>query len=225
MDEFLIGGKTISVFSASVPGAPVIYLNTVSGEGRQVFDALQAAGSPAVTLVAISHLNWNHDMAPWDCPAVFRTGVPCTGGADEYLKCLVGEILPTVEQTLPEPPGWRGIAGYSLAGLFAIYALYQTDCFSRAASMSGSFWFPGIMEYIRTHTPERQPDYVYFSLGDREDKTRNSLLKTVRENTETLSHFYRGEGINTNFQLQPGNHYRQAVERTAAGIAWLLQFR
>ena len=38
-----------------------------------------------------------------------------------------------------------GIAGYSLAGLFALYALYKTDAFTRVASMSGSLWFPGIM--------------------------------------------------------------------------------
>ena len=223
MDEFLIGGKTISIFPATESGAPVIYLNTVSGEGRQVFDALQAAGSPAVTLVAVSHLNWNHDMAPWDCPAIFRTGASCTGGADEHLRCLVGEILPTVEQTLPEPPCWRGIAGYSLAGLFAIYALYQTDCFSRAASMSGSFWFPGIMEYIHTHEMKTKPACVYFSLGDREDKARNPMLKPVRENTEALYQYYCAAGIKTIFRLQPGNHYYHAVERTAAGLDWLLR--
>ena len=30
------------------------------------------------------------------------------------------------------------------------------------------------------------------------------------------------KGIDTVFQLNPGNHYDHAAERTAAGIAWLL---
>ena len=59
--------------------------------------------------------------------------------------------MPEAEALLPGAPAWRGLAGYSLAGLFALYALYQTDVFARAASMSGSFWFEGIMEYVCSH--------------------------------------------------------------------------
>ena len=64
--------KTASVFPAAFPGAPVIYLNTYSDEGQQVFDIAQAAGCPPFTLVAISDLDWNHDMAPWDSSAAFK---------------------------------------------------------------------------------------------------------------------------------------------------------
>ena len=66
---------------------------------------------------------------------------------------------------MPGAPRWRGIAGYSLAGLFAVYALYRTDVFARAASVSGSLWFPGFREYVFSHTPLCRPDCVYFSLG------------------------------------------------------------
>ena len=56
--------KTVSVFPTTFPDAPVIYLNTYSDEGKQVFDAAQTAGCPPFTLVAISDLDWNQDMAP-----------------------------------------------------------------------------------------------------------------------------------------------------------------
>ena len=36
--------KAASVFPTTFPGAPVIYLNTYSDEGKQVFDAAQAVG-------------------------------------------------------------------------------------------------------------------------------------------------------------------------------------
>ena len=49
--------KTASVFPATFPDAPVIYLNTYSDEGKQVFDAAQATGCPPFTLVAISSLD------------------------------------------------------------------------------------------------------------------------------------------------------------------------
>ena len=61
------------------------------------------------------------------------------------------------------------------------------------------------------------------SLGDKEAKTRNSVLKTVQENTEEIQAFYQSKGIDTVFQLNPGNHFVQGIERTIAGIQWLLR--
>ena len=222
MCTFSVGGKTVSVFLANEPASPVIYLNTVSNEGEQVFETAQAAGCLPFTLVAISDLDWNHDMAPWNSPAAFKKGEPFTGGADDYLRLLVEEIIPRAEKELPGPPTWRGIAGYSLAGLFSLYAIYRTDVFSRVGCMSASLWFPGFKEYIFSHEPKRWPDCIYFSLGDREAKTRNPVLKTVQENTEEIHDFYQGKGINTVFQLNPGNHFFQGIERTVAGLQWLL---
>ncbi len=222
MQALEIGSKNISIFLSTKPRTPIIYLNTFSDEGRKVYEAAQATGCPPFTLVAISDLDWNHDMVPWDSPPAFKNAEPCTGGADDYLRLLTREIIPTAEKELAGVPSWRGIAGYSLAGLFALYAIYRTDLFSRVGSMYGSLWFPGMKEYIFSHEPKRQPDCVYFSLGDKESKTRNPVLRSVRQNTEEIQSFYQDKGINTIFQLNPGNHYDHAAERTAAGIAWLL---
>ena len=222
MHTIIINGKTINIFLALKPGTPIIYLNTFSNEGQKVYEAAQTAGCPPFTLVAISDLSWNHDMVPWDSPPAFKNAEPCTGGADDYLRLLAEEIIPTAEREITGVPSWCGIAGYSLAGLFALYAIYRTDLFSRVGSISGSLWFPGIKEYIFSHEPKRWPDCMYFSLGDKENKTRNRVLRNVRQNTEEIHAFYRGKGIDTVFQLNSGNHYNQAVERTVAGICWLL---
>ena len=212
----------ISIFPSLEATAPILYLNTFSDEGQKVYEAAQAAGCLPFTLVAISDLDWNHDMVPWDSPPAFKNAEPCTGGADDYLRHLTEEIIPTAEKEIGGVPCWRGIAGYSLAGLVALYAIYQTDLFSRVGSMSGSLWFPGMKEYIFSHEPKHLPDCMYFSLGDKESKTRNLVLRSVRQNTEEIYTFYQSKGIDTVFPLNPGNHYNQAVERTAAGLCWLL---
>ena len=222
MQALEIGSKNISIFLSTKPRTPIIYLHTFSDEGRKVYEAAQATGCPPFTLVAISDLDWNHDMVPWDSPPAFKNAEPCTGGADDYLRLLTREIIPTAEKELPGVPSWRGIAGYSLAGLFALYAIYRTDLFSRIGSMSGSLWFPGMKDYIFSHESKRWPDCVYFSLGDKESKTRNPILRSVRQSTEEIQAFYQDKGIDTVFQLNPGNHYDHAAERTAAGIAWML---
>ena len=217
-----IDGKAVSVFLGNKPGIPAIYLNTYSDEGQKIYEAAQAVGCPPFNLVTVSDLAWSHDMAPWDSPAAFKNGESFTGGANDYLRLLVKEIIPRAERELARPLTWRGIAGYSLAGLFALYAIYRTDVFSRVGCMSGSLWFPGFKEYIFSHEPKRRPDCIYFSLGDKEAKTRNPILKTVQENTEEIRAFYQSKGIDTVFQLNPGNHFVQGSERTVAGIQWLL---
>ncbi len=151
MRNFAIDGKSISVFSAVQTEAPIIYLNTFANEGQRVFEVAQVVGCPPFSLVAISSLDWNRDMAPWGSPAAFKKGEPFTGGADDYLRLLVEEIIQEAEKELLGPPAWRGIAGYSLAGLFALCAVYQTDVFSQVGCMSGSLWFPGFKEYVFFH--------------------------------------------------------------------------
>ncbi len=220
--RLVTAGKTVSVFPAAAPDRPAVYLNTFEGEGGRIREALRLGGCPDFSLIAVSGLDWNHDMAPWDAPAVFRGGAPFTGGAEEYLQLLTDEIVPQAERCLPGPVSRRGIAGYSLAGLFALYALYQSDLFSEAASMSGSLWFPGFREYVLSREMKRRPERLYFSLGDREHRTGNPVMKTVRERTEELCSFFREQGVETVFRLHPGNHFRDAAPRTAAGIAWLL---
>lgn len=217
-----IGSKSISVFPGTKLNSPIVYLNTFSNEGQKVFEATQASGGQPFTLVAISNLDWNHDMVPLDIPPVFKNAGPCTGGADDYLQLLIEKVIPTAEKKITGVPRWRGIAGYSLAGLFALYSIYKMDLFSCVGSMSGSLWFPGMKEYIFSHEPKRRPECMYFSLGDKESKTRTPVLKSVQQNTEEILAFYQRKGIDTVFEMHPGSHFNHAAERTAAGIVWML---
>lgn len=179
-------------------------------------------GCPDFSLIAISDLEWNHDMAPWDIPPIAKNDTPCTGGADDYLCLLTEAIMPQAEDMIRGTPCWRGLAGYSLAGLFAIYAMYHTNLFDRIGSMSGSLWFPGFKEYAMRHALKRTPEHLYFSLGDKECETRNTYLKVVQSHTEELVIFYQRHSIDTVFQLNPGGHFTEAVKRSALGIQWLL---
>lgn len=220
--RFQISGKEVEVYPSAAPNRPIIYLNTVQKEGGKVRQFLSETQAPDFTLVAVGGLDWNHDMAPWEIPPISKDDTPCTGGADDYLKLLTQEIMPEAERLVAGDFSWRGLAGYSLAGLFALYATYQTDLFSRIASMSGSLWFPDFQEYVFSHEMKAVPERLYLSLGDREDKTRNPYLKTVRERTEAINAFYQQKGIKTVYQLNPGNHFQNGIQRTASGIEWIL---
>lgn len=219
---FYVSGRDIAVYPCHISGRPVIYLNTFEGEGERVYQMLQDTGCPDFTLVTISGLDWHHDMTPWEAPAVSEGMPPCTGGADDYLRLLTEEIVPNAENGVQGSVSWRGLAGYSLAGLFALYAAYRTPLFSRIASVSGSLWFPGFREYVSAHEMAGDMTHIYLSLGDRECRTGNPYMKTVQERTEEIAALYAQKGIDTVFRLNPGNHFKNAARRTAAGIAWIL---
>ena len=88
--------------------------------------------------------------------------------------------------------------------------------------MSGSLWFPDFRDYVLEHSMKRHPDKLYISLGDKEAKTRNKLLKTVRNNTEDIVRYYKEQGIDVTWELNPGNHFRDAAVRSAKGIMDIL---
>lgn len=222
MQLYHISGKKITVYPSNAPGSPIVYLNSSEEEEERICQALQEFQCPDFTLVTISGLNWYHDLTPWAMLPITESAPPSTGGADQYLRLLTEEIVPTVETALQGAPCWRGLAGYSLAGLFAIYSLYRTQTFTRIASMSGSLWFEGFREYVLGHEMKGRPEHLYLSLGDRECRTGNPYLKTVQERTEEIAARYAGMGIDTHFQLNPGNHFKNVLRRIAAGIAWIL---
>lgn len=111
------------------------------------------------------------------------------------------------------------IAGYSMAGLFALYSLYKTDRFAGAASCSGSLWFPGFSEYVHEHEFASATSKIYLSLGDREAKTKNPVMAMVEDNTRNIAELYSSQGCNMLFEMNQGGHFNDPELRTAKGIA------
>lgn len=218
IEKFQAGGKAATLYLSGKGKRPLIILNNYSGNGASVVEELKKLDSPDCNLLVVGDLKWDHDMTPWYCSPLSENDTPCTGGADEYLELLLHEIIPEAKKHIKGEPAYLGIAGYSLAGLFAVYAMYKTDAFARVASMSGSLWFPDFKEYCMAHEIKRNPDKLYFSLGDKEAKSWNKVLKTVQDNTEALAAYYKELGIDVTWELNPGNHFKDAARRSAKGI-------
>ncbi len=222
MDRWKVDEKKVLLFPAVRDNAPLVLLHTFEDEGESVYRAARAMTDADFSFAAVGNLRWEDEMSPWESPPVFKGDTPFTGGADAYLSILTDTILPEILSRLSAAPTYLALAGYSLAGLFAVYALYRTEMFSRIASVSGSFWFSGFMEFAEKHETLRKPERVYFSLGDKEAKTRNQILRRVEDNTRALQERFERAGVKTVFELNPGNHFQDAPERIAKGIAWIV---
>ena len=214
--------KQITVYSNHAESVPVIYLPVVMGDGSEVYNRCLELGCPPFTLVAIGGLDWNRELSPWACDGTVRDAEPFGGQASGFLDELLNRIIPKVELSLPLPPTWRCIAGYSLAGLFALWSLWQTDAFDRAASASGSLWFSGFIDYAHEHAMAVTPDVVYLSLGKKETKTPNRMMRHVLDDTRAMEALLVERGIPTTLELNPGNHFAQTDLRMARGIHWIL---
>ncbi len=214
--------KQITVHSKHAESAPVVYLPVVMGDGSEVYECCRELDCPPFTLVAIGELDWNRELSPWAYDGTVRDAEPFGGQAASFLDELLSQIIPQVESSLPQPPAWRGIAGYSLAGLFALWALWQTDAFDRAASASGSLWFPHFVDRASTEPFVSNPQAVYLSLGKKETKTPNRMMRHVLDDTRAMEELLVERGIPTTLEINPGNHFAQTGLRMARGIHWIL---
>ena len=218
-----IEGKRISLFGSENAPSPFVILNTYGDEGEEVWNECRKLECPPFCLAAISNLDWNNELSPWECPALYKNDGGFSGGADSYFSLLIEKIIPAICDSIGSKPAYIALAGYSLAGLFAIYAAYKSDIFSRIVSASGSLWFPVFEDFAKSHDFIKKPDCIYLSLGDTEAKAKNKLLATVQDKTESLFELYKSLEIPAVFELNKGNHFTEAALRTAKGIKWMLE--
>ncbi len=221
-EKFNIKDKEITLYKSSDINAPLIVFNTFEGDGEGVYKELQNMGCTYINLLVVGNIDWNRDMSPWYMSSIYSKEKSFSGGADEYLRLLIDEILPKTKKLIEGVPKFTGITGYSLAGLFAVYAMYKTDVFDRVASMSGSLWFSNFIEYCKRNDCRKLLDKIYFSLGDKEANTRNPVLKTVQDKTIELSEYFKSLGTDVIFELNQGNHFTDTILRSAKGIKAIL---
>ncbi len=202
---------------------PLVLFHAVEREGEALWNACRELNCPDFTLAVICDVDWERELSPWAAPAAFP-GTPDFGGeADGYLQKLTGQILPSIEERLPQKPTYRVLAGYSLAGLFSLYAAFRTSEFKRILTASGSMWYPNFAEYAMSNPISPAVNRIYFSLGDREKRTRNPQMATVEEKTMALQKYFEEQGLATIFELNPGNHFKDSELRVAKGIRWILE--
>lgn len=224
MEVIEVHKRCVHLYPAGA-GAPIVYLPVFDeAEEAEIVAAIMREAPRPVHLAVLTDVRWEEELTPWAMPTLFKNEPDDTGSADRFLKELTEEIVPHIESdALDVPPIWRGLAGYSLAGLFALYAMYRTDAFAHAAAMSGSVWFPGFRDYAVSHPLSAYPRALYMSLGDREARTKNAHMKHVEEDMRALFTHYRAQKINVVLEMNAGGHFKDVPQRIAKGIAWLLE--
>lgn len=170
---------------------------------------------------AIPVESWNNALSPWEAPAVWgKQGFG--GNAGDTLRFLTEQVIPTLKRQFPLPENVKIIlGGYSLAGLFALWASTQTNLFYGIAAASPSVWFPGWMEFEQQHPIQAQ--HIYLSLGDKEEHTKNTVMAAVGDNIRTLHSQLTEHGADCTLEWNSGGHFKDADLRTAKAFRWTME--
>ena len=184
-------------------------------------EAIAQGSAHSFLFAAVPVKSWNDELSPWKSPAVW--GKDSFGGnAAGTLRVLTGQVIPTLKQQFALPGNVRIIlGGYSLAGLFALWASTQTALFSGVAAASPSVWFPGWMEFEQQHPIQAQR--IYLSLGDREERTRNATMAAVGDNIRALHSRLAERGTDCTLEWNSGGHFKDADLRTARAFRWVME--
>ena len=232
---------------SSVAGAPIVYLL------GDVTDNPPIQVPEGVCLVNVGVDLWEENFSPWCAPRVFAKGPNFGDGAQKTLDTLINQVIPWAESELTESPAYRVLVGYSLAGLFSLWTgvSQQVACgcqpgtattpqlsgpgapyvdasvatFQRIGAVSGSFWFPGLLDYVDQQLRGGVVGltHAYLSLGDREARTPNPQIMHVRENAELLASRLESAEITSMFELNRGNHFQNVEGRIQKALDWLVK--
>lgn len=160
-----------------------------------------------VRLVMIYPYDWNYCMTPWK---YHDKNMGKTGGGKEFLSWFISEIYDEKYQR-------QYIGGYSLGGLFALFAACEKELFDGVMSVSGSLWYPGALEYFNEKSIGKRIGKIYMSLGDKESLTKNAEREKVGFNTEKLAEVF-GKTKEVFFEYNRGGHFTDISERIAKSI-------
>ena len=165
--------------------------------------------------------SWNDALSPWKSPAVWgKQGFG--GNATDTLRFLMEQVIPTLKRQYPLPENVKIIlGGYSLAGLFALWASTQTNLFYGVAAASPSVWVPGWMELEQQHPIQAQ--HIYLSLGDKEERTKNAVMAVVGDNIRTLHSRLAERSTDCTLEWNSGGHFKNADLRTAKAFRWTME--
>ena len=182
---------------------------------EQEVETIKELSDKPFSLMAFMIKDWNQELTPWAAPPVFGK-TPFGDGAEKTLEFITSQLLPEVQKNIPH----LILGGYSLAGLFALWAGYQTGKFEGIAAASPSVWYPKWIYYALENKPLAKS--VYLSLGDKEEKAKNPVMAQVGNAIRKHHELLMEQEINTILEWNAGNHFVDSDKRMAKGFAWLI---
>ena len=202
----------------------VCYLILPEGVSKDLnVDLQELAERFSLTFVMIEGVYWNDDLTPWLAPGVFKKAKPFGGQASVFLAKLCNEIVPKAESELGLINPQRTLMGVSLSGLFAVWAALNTAVFQNVISISGSLWYDGFAEWVKTCEISPKVENICLLLGEKEKNAKEKRMATVEEKTSEIAAMLKEKCLGkVVFELVEGTHFSPVVPRMEKALERLV---
>lgn len=182
---------------------------------QKEYEKIREMSKKDILLACVKVGFWGKELSPWEAEAAF--GDENFGdGAGHTLKYVLENVVPEVLNGRKMEDVRFYLGGYSLSGLFSLWAACNTDVFKGIAAVSPSVWFPGFVDYVKKN--EIHTEKLYLSLGDKEDKTKNAVMKNVKNAIEEIRDIVDSRDISCILEYNPGGHFKDIELRMAKGF-------
>lgn len=176
MTTLSIENRTCRLFGSDNPDCLLIQPSarhetaTLEAEAAQI----AALSQTPFVLATVELEDWIIDLMPWPDRNISREE-EAGRHAPDTLHYILDALIPELKRRFGDRPIILG--GYSLGGLFALWAAGQTDGFKALAAASPSVWIKDWIPYATKQPP--MTEAIYLSLGEREEHVKNQAIARV----------------------------------------------
>ena len=216
-----IGGKTCRLFGSETPACLLVQPSARHENATLEMEVAQISTLSRIpfVLATVELEDWIIDLMPWPDGNISRDPEAGQHGL-ETLHYLLLSLVPEMHRRFGPLPVILG--GYSLGGLFSLWASTQTDSFKAIAAASPSVWIHGWLPYARKHVT--LANQVYLSLGEQEEHVKNQAIARVGDNLRAYHDLLQEQLGPERCPLiwEPGNHFTDNEGRLARAFAWCM---
>ncbi len=191
---------------------PVAYIQDGGDQFAQCInylDHLFAQGRlTELILVGITSHNRNDEYTPWLALPLVDSIPPFAGIGRAYVDEVADLIKPWIDQQYrtKREAEHTAIIGGSLGGLISLFAAYwRPETFGRIGLLSASFWYEGVMAYMKEHGDLAKEIHLFMSVGDCEGIYKHNAQKDMVQNTRNAYALLLEKGL-------PASQVRFVVE-------------
>lgn len=193
---------------------------------QEIEEEFDKTGKSSFIVVGIYAKERIHEYTPWPAKALNPRFEDFKGQGEAYLDWITDKLMPYIDSNYKasQASSHKAIMGYSLGGLISVYAGFMRPCFAKIVSLSGSFWYEKMVDFVRAQELVNEEVQIYMSYGLKEGQGKKSLQAEVTKCSEIIRDILR-EKLDDKQLLEvytdDGGHHDYRVVRYQNAFKWL----
>lgn len=154
----LINGRECDVFAEDLAEEIMILIESRHEKESlpSIINMIKQHTGKRIAIIGVFINEWDIELMPWHDDMVSRNNSSGTK-AEETLSFITDKLIPYVKENLGDKNITLG--GFSLGGLFSIWASKQSHAFNKIAAMSPSLWIKKWNIYTKKNPTNARKKY------------------------------------------------------------------